>query len=108
MDKFKIGDMVRFKTFDELFKMYHSEPRIQRSIRVQNHFYDCGVGFHTIMYSWLGTPFEILDILSSGNIKGRSPRFPEFIWRVKPEWLAIDGDDDIDFIIDEEKVFQII
>lgn len=108
MDKFKIGDTVRFKTFDELFKTYHSENRsIQRSIRTRAPFYDSGVGFYSTMYSLLGMPFEILDVLSSGNIKGRSPRLPRFIWRVKPEWLATDGDN-IDFIIDEEKVFQII
>lgn len=107
MDKFKIGDMVRFKTFDELFETYHSKNRIQRSIRVQSPFYDCGVGFYSAMYSLLGMPFEILDVFPSGNIKGHSPRLPGLIWRVKPEWLATDGDN-IDFIIDEEKVFQII
>lgn len=40
MDKFKIGDTVRFKTFDELFETYRSENRIQRSIRIQALFRD--------------------------------------------------------------------
>lgn len=107
MDKFRIGDIVRFKTFDELFKTYHS-TRIQRSIRVQAPFYDRKVGFYSTIYSLLGMPFEILDVFPDGSIKGRSSRAPNHIWRVIPKWLTIGGDDNIDFIIDEEKVFQII
>ena len=108
MDKFKIGDTVRFKTFDELFKTYRSENRIQRSIKVRSSFRDGEVVFYSTMYSLLGMPFEILDVFSDGNIKGYSPIASNYIWCVMPKWLAMDNDDNIDFDIDEERVFQII
>lgn len=108
MDKFKIGDTVRFKTFDELFETYRSENRIKRCIIAQSHFYDGEVGFHSPMYSLLGMPFKILDVFSDGSIKGCSSIAPYYIWRVMPKWLATDDDDNVDFDIDEERVFQII
>lgn len=108
MDKFKIGDTVRFKTSDELFETYRSENRIQRYIRFQIPFYDDKVGFYSTMYRLLGTPFKILDVLSDGDIEGCSTRVPNYIWRVMPKWLAMDDDDNVDFDIDEERVFQII
>lgn len=108
MDKFKIGDTVRFKTFDELFETYLSESRIRRCIIVRSPFYDGEVGFYSTMYSLLGTPFEILDVFSDGIIKGYSPVAPSYIWCVMPKWLALDDDNNVDFDIDEERVFQII
>lgn len=108
MDKFKIGDTVRFKTFGELSETYRSENRIQRSMRVQSPFYDGKVCFYSTMYSMLGMPFKILDVFSDGSIKGHSPAVPSFVWRVMPKWLATDDDDNVDFDIDEERVFQII
>lgn len=108
MDKFKIGDTVRFKTFDELFKTYRSENRIKRCIIAQSHFYDGEVGFHSPMYSLLGMPFKILDVFSDGSIKGCSSIAPYYIWRVMPKWLATDDDDNVDFDINEERVFQLI
>lgn len=59
------------------------------------------------MYSLLGMPFKILDVFSDGSIKGYSSIVPSFVWRVMPKWLAMD-DDNIDFDIDEERIFQII
>lgn len=108
MDKFKIGDTVRFKTFDELFETYLSEKRIRGRIIVRSPFYDGEVGFCSTMYSLLGTPFEILDVFSDGIIKGYSPVAPGHIWCVIPRWLAMYDDDNVDFDIDEERVFQII
>lgn len=108
MDKFKIGDTVRFKTSDELFETYRSENRIQRYIRFQIPFYDDKVGFYSPMYSLLGMPFEILDVFPDGSIKGCSSIAPYYIWRVMPKWLATDDDDNVDFDIDEERIFQII
>lgn len=108
MDKFKIGDTVRFKTFDELFETYLSESRIRRCIIVRSPFYDGEVGFYSTMYSLLGMPFKILDVFSDGSIKGCSSIVPYYIWRVMPKWVAMDDDDNIDFDIDEERVFQII
>lgn len=108
MDKFKIGDAVRFKTFDELFETYRSEKRTRRCIIVQSPFYDGEVCFHLTMYSLLGMPFKILDFFPDGSIKGCSPWAPYYIWRVMPKWLATHGDDNIDFDIDEERLFQII
>lgn len=108
MDKFKVGDTVRFKTFDELFETYLSESRTRRCIIVRSLFYDGEVGFYSTMYSLLGTPFKILDVFPDGSIKGCSSITPYYIWRVMPKWLATDDDDNIDFDIDEERVFQII
>lgn len=108
MDKFKVGDTVRFKTFDELFETYLSESRTRRCIIVRSPFYDGEVGFYSTMYSLLGTPFKILDVFPDGSIKGCSSITPYYIWRVMPKWLATDDDDNIDFDIDEERVFQII
>lgn len=108
MDKFKIGDTVRFKTSDELFETYLSESRTRRCIIVRFPFYDGEVGFYSTMYSLLGTPFKILDVFPDGSIKGCSSIAPYYIWRVMPKWLATDDDDNIDFDIDEERVFQII
>lgn len=108
MDKFKIGDTVRFKTFDELFKTYLSEKRIRRCIIVQSPFYDGKVCFYSTMYFLLGKPFEILDVFPDGSIKGRSSGAPNYIWCVMPKWLAMYDDYNIDFDIDEERIFQII
>lgn len=108
MDKFKVGDTVRFKTFDELFETYLSESRTRRCIIVRSPFYDGEVGFYSTMYSLLGTPFKILDVFPDGSIKGCSSITPYYIWRVMPKWLATNDDDNIDFDIDEERVFQII
>lgn len=108
MDKFKIGDTVRFKTSDELFKTYRFENRIQRSMRARSPFCDGEVGFYSTMYSLLGMPFKILDVSSDGSIDGCSSIVPYYIWRVMPKWLAMDDDDNVDFDIDEKRIFQII
>lgn len=108
MEKFKIGDTVRFKTFDELFETYLSEKRIRRCIIVQSPFYDGEVCFYSTMYSLLGKPFEILDVFPDGSITGYSSVAPSYILCVMPKWLAMDDDDNVDFNIDEERIFQII
>lgn len=108
MDKFKIGDTVRFKTSDELFKTYRFENRIQRSMRVQIPFCDGEVVFYTTMYFLLEMPFEILNVSSDGSVEGRSSGGPNCIWRVMPKWLAMDDDDNVDFNINEKEILSLI